>query len=591
MKLHTTTKIIATSVAALVIIFSLTGYYAWHLQKHHTLQRLEKSLLDQTRLCASFFEQQSLEAFDRPSLQQLLEKLGRGGHIRMTIISKSGEVLADSEKTLEDLKDVDNHKSRPEVLRAFSGSEATSQRFSTTVNRPMLYAAVPLYAEGEIIAVIRLAMRQSEIHETLEGILHPMVVGLSAGVLFFSAFWIFVFRNFGSHIVSIQNLAHRYSKGDFSKKIPHGKFEELNALSSVMNRMAVSLQSRMAETEKERHKMSAMLTSMQEGVMAVGMEMDVLLANPSACRLFGCDESSCNGKSLLELSRSQKLEELAREAIQKGNHTAGEIEIPYPLERILKVNAVGIAQTAGEMCGLLVFHDITELRTLENVRTEFVANVSHELKTPLTSIKGFIETLLSGALKDPQKSKEFLQIMEQDCDRLTRLIHELLDLSNIESGNLQLQFQVLTLEQVFKEVLAGFSARLTENGLTLQQEIKNPHLRVMADADKLHQILTNLIDNAIKFNRPGGAITLRAFPEGKMILFEVSDTGYGIPDNLTERIFERFFRVDKARSRELGGTGLGLSIVKHLVESHGGTVSCQSELGTGSTFLFTIPAA
>ena len=591
MKLNTTSKIIAFSIFSLILIFSFTGFYSWHLQKNKALHYLEKSLLDQVHMSSSFFEAQSLDKDHQAELQQMISKLGKDSPVRVTLVDPSGVVLGDSEKTFEELASIENHKFRPEIARALQGEETTALRFSTTVNRSLLYAAVPIHQQGRIAAVLRFALKQSDVQDTLSQILFPTILGLVLGVVLFSLLWFVIFRGFNLQIVAMQQHARNFAHGDLTKKIPLGDFEELNSLANVMNRMAASLQSRIRETENEKLKMRAILNNMQEGVMAIGSDQQIMLANPSACLMFGCTETSSEGKSLIEMTHSQNLDLLCRKAIEESSHQSDEVQINYPSPRSVKINVVGVSKNPEEICALIVMHDITELRKLENLRTDFVANVSHELKTPLTSIKGFIETLLGGAARDPEKTQEFLQMMDEDCNRLTRLIHELLDLSNIESGKMPLQLIPVSLPETVEKVLTGFGAQIKGKNIQVSKQFPKDLPKVTADKDKLHQILVNLIDNAVKFNRDGGSLKVSARKSGSVYFIDIEDSGIGIPESAAERVFERFFRVDKARSRALGGTGLGLAIVKHLVEAQGGTVSCQSALGKGSVFSFSLPTA
>lgn len=352
------------------------------------------------------------------------------------------------------------------------------------------------------------------------------------------------------------------------------------------------LEEKAKAVETERAKLSAVLDHLAEGVIAINGEKRILMLNSSAASILGILKEAVLGRSLIEAVRNSKVEELAERAVRHNKIVSEEIELSHPEKRAVKVSAVGVSQYGGDMQALLIFDDRTEFRRLERLRKEFVANVSHELKTPLTSIKGFVETLLGGALRDPAKSEGFLKMMEEDSDRLKRLIDGLLELSKIESGELELHRESVDLKKEIDKVIAVFEPLLKERKITVQNRLsENGSHRVTADRDKLKQVLVNLLDNAVKFNREGGCVTFTAQSAGGETKVFVEDTGIGIPPGAIPRIFERFFRVDKARSRDLGGTGLGLSIVKHIVEAHGGEVSCESEFGKGSKFSFTLPSA
>ncbi|MBI1977697.1 MAG: PAS domain-containing protein [Candidatus Omnitrophica bacterium] len=358
------------------------------------------------------------------------------------------------------------------------------------------------------------------------------------------------------------------------------------SLSGTIHEMTSTLKTQVAELAEEQAKISAILEQMAEGVIAVDSRKRILLMNRSAESIFDVSRQKSLGRSILEIVRNPKVDQIIDRAILKKEAVAEEIEVFHPDRKVLKANAVGAQTQDSQVAGILVLSDITDLRKLERLRQEFVANVSHELKTPLTSIKGFIETLLGGALESPGKARSFLKMMEEDTERLTRLIGDLFELSKVEAKEITLKLEELDLKSEVEKVLLGFSALTQEKKIAVEN---NLDCRVAADRDRLKQILINLIENAIKFNKVGGKIIFRSRPVSTGIEISIEDTGIGIPEGMIPRIFERFFRVDQARFRELGGTGLGLSIVKHLVESHGGRVRCESKPNVGSKFFFTLP--
>lgn len=413
-------------------------------------------------------------------------------------------------------------------------------------------------------------------------------VFLCAAVFFAVLFWC---RR--KHFDSIRKLAeavrrriHDVSTGSFFLQSPR----EFHKLAEAIDQMSSVLSKRIAEAESEQAKFSAILEHMVEGVVAVDERKNVLVVNPSARRMLSIEEENLTGRTLLETAHNEKMDAMISHAMDQKTAVSGEIELFHPEKKFFRVNAIGIVRSAGDTYGLLVIHDVTEIRRLENTRREFVANVSHELRTPLTSIKGFIETLLGGALEDHVQSEKFLRMMEEDSNRLGRLINELLELSRIEAGEIPFRFEAVDLGELAQRVADTFEHQLREKGITLENQLLGKNLSVTADPDKLKQVFINLIDNAVKFNRDQGRIAIRGERSDSEIKISIEDTGIGIPESFVERVFERFFRVDKARSREAGGTGLGLSIVKHIIEAHGGRVACESEVGKGSIFSFTLPA-
>lgn len=384
--------------------------------------------------------------------------------------------------------------------------------------------------------------------------------------------WILLFVSVG--IIFYLTVAHRRE----TYRIIHTKYEAER-----------SLKKQIRESEAERIKLSALLNNMAEGVIGMDEYQRILIMNPGAEKILHYSAAEAAGKGILEVTHEARIDEIVYEAIQTQSEKSAEIEISYPEPKTLKIHVVGLPEKSGNLCCILVFYDVSPLKKLENMRRDFVANVSHELKTPLTSIKGFIETLLDGALQDPAKSQSFLKMMQEDTERLSRLINDLLELSRIESGMDALKLSPLAMTQEAEKALRMIQSKIEEKKITVQNKIAPTLKPVLADPDRLKQVLLNLLDNAIKFNREGGSILLEALPLNGQMEIRIQDSGMGIPSHEVERIFERFYRVDKSRTADSGGTGLGLSIVKHIVEAHGGQVRCQSTLHKGTLFSFTLP--
>lgn len=327
---------------------------------------------------------------------------------------------------------------------------------------------------------------------------------------------------------------------------------------------------------------------MIEGLLLLDRSQKIYLANRAFKNLFGL-KIELRGKTILEALRLHELEDLVQRVQAEGQVFDYEVKLPDLTERWLRVNAAVISNSAGEREGIiLVFHDLTRLKQLERTREEFVANVSHELRTPLSLIKGYVETLLDGARNNPEVAERFLKIIERNTNRLDLLIQDLLTISALESGRMKLNLQPIDVRAVADKVLSDLHRKAADKNVTLANEL--PLSPVRADANRLDQVFANLVDNAIKYGRPNGHVTVGGtrLEDGKLEVF-VRDDGPGIPPEALDRVFERFYRVDKARSRDQGGTGLGLSIVKHIVQAHGGEVWARSELGKGTTFFFTLP--
>ncbi|WP_428849287.1 two-component system histidine kinase PnpS [Thermanaeromonas sp.] len=384
----------------------------------------------------------------------------------------------------------------------------------------------------------------------------------------------------------------KIAAGDLEQRIEVERDDELGVLAKHLNDMVDRLRNNIKEISAERNKIKAILTSLTDAVLAVDQVGRIMFVNPAAEEMLGKKEEEMVRKFLLEVIRSHEMDSLARDILDKGGIREAELRLFPTSSRVFRVHGAPINSEEGRIVGaVLSIRDITELRRLEQVRSEFVANVSHELRTPLTSIRGFVETLLEGALEDENISRRFLTIINSEAQRLQRLIEDLLTLSRLEHEKPEKVVKGASLSRTLNRVLEVVEPLAKEKGVELKVELPPDLPPLKFPENFLEQVLLNLLDNGIKYTPAGGSVTVSAGREGSNIRVEVRDTGIGIPEESLPRIFERFYRVDKARSRELGGTGLGLSIVKHMVESHGGTVGVRSRVGEGSTFYFILPQA
>lgn len=417
---------------------------------------------------------------------------------------------------------------------------------------------------------------------------HAILPGLfiALGLAFLSS--LLLTRDMTLKLHKFVRISDSFSKGDFSHKIFLDSKDELGELASTLNSMAQNLEDKIHEIEIKNQHLVAILESMVEGIIVVDKASRIVSINSSVEKIFNISKQNLEGKVFLEVIRNNDIAEIINKVLKKGEFTSCELTLMWPVQKIFQINASPIFEKEEVSGCLLVIHDITEIRKLETMRRDFVANVSHELKTPLTSIKGFVETLLEGALEDKENNRHFLKIIQEHGERLNKLVDDLLSLSHLESKEILLEKGIFNLRQQVEKVIMGFKEQLKKRNVDLKNEIP-ANISINADKDKIEGVFTNLIDNAIKFNKENGIIKISSQQEGDKIKSIVEDSGVGIPDKDIPRIFERFYRVDKARSRELGGTGLGLSIVKHIVELHGGTVGVESVEGLGSKFWFTLP--
>ena len=385
--------------------------------------------------------------------------------------------------------------------------------------------------------------------------------------------------------------AKSIAAGDFSKKVAIPTQDEMGALAEAMNYMSQRVQGRMEEFIADKSRLEAVFLSMFDGVMVIDQSGEIVLMNQTLKEFLQVD-TEVTGKKPLEVIRNIDIQELAQRVLTSHSRLESrEITLLLPEERVLLAHATPVLRADTIDGAVLVFHDITQLRQLEKVRQDFVANVSHELRTPVSTIRGYAETLLEGALEDKAHAREFLRIIYDDAERLSKLINDLLDLSRIESGKMKLALEECSLEAVVDKVLTGMDKEARKNSVTLKKDIPRRLVKIRIDEAAIAQVLFNLVENAIKYNNAGGSVTISARETDRGVEVSVTDTGIGIPQEDIPRIFERFYRVDKARSRELGGTGLGLSIVKHIVQAHHGEVMVESALDKGSTFRFILPLA
>lgn len=417
---------------------------------------------------------------------------------------------------------------------------------------------------------------------------HAILPGLfiALGLAFLSS--LLLTRDMTLKLHKFVRISDSFSKGDFSHKIFLDSKDELGELASTLNSMAQNLEDKIHEIEIKNQHLVAILESMVEGIIVVDKTSRIVSVNPTVENIFNISKKNLEGKIFLEVIRNNDISDIISAVLKKGEFTSCELTLVWPVQKIFQINASPVFEKGIVSGCLLVIHDMTEIRKLETMRRDFVANVSHELKTPLTSIKGFLETLLEGALDDKENNRRFLIIMQNHTERLNKLVDDLLSLSHLESKEILLRKDFFNLYQQVAKVITNCVAQLKKRNIEIKNELP-VNLLVNADKDKLEGVFTNLIDNAIKFNKEKGIIRIYSQDEERRIKIVIEDSGIGIPEKDIPRIFERFYRVDKARSRELGGTGLGLSIAKHIVELHGGTIGVESVEGLGSKFWFTLP--
>jgi two-component system phosphate regulon sensor histidine kinase PhoR len=505
--------------------------------------------------------------------------------VRVTLISADGAVFADSQA---DAQSMDNHFERPEVQQALGGGSGRAVRRSVTLGRNYLYYAVRERTAAGTPFVLRLALPEQDAGGVLWTFRKSLWLAMFLILIITGAAVMLVSRTFSDRIERITSFSQRVAEGDFRPQAADGDGDALDRLSYSLNQTAVRLDGTIHTLTEERNLSSAILGSMVEGVLVVNGAERVVFANHSFAEILELRVPPQAGSSLVEVVRQTELIEAVRKVLSGEPRVESEIVTGTLRQHFFAATVASVSATETNGA-VIVLHDITALRKLERVRRDFVANVSHEFRTPLTAIQGFAETLLAGAMNDPQNRERFLGIIVEHSRRLARLTEDLLMLSKMDADRLELEKRRIPVGAFVESCIETSSPRAKERDLMLRVNLA-PHVPDIAgDRRRLTEVLQNLLDNAIQYTPAGGEITVSAAQENGEVIFTVADTGIGIPQSDQPRIFERFYRVDVARSREVGGTGLGLSIAKHLVEVHGGRIWVESEVGRGSQFHFSVP--
>jgi two-component system, OmpR family, phosphate regulon sensor histidine kinase PhoR len=518
------------------------------------------------------------------SLREWVARMAASG-VRVTVVTVDGLVLADSQS---DPQTMENHAGRPEIRDALAKGDGHSVRHSVTINRDLLYYAARLPVPEGAPVVLRFAIPLRTVDDEVwefrrrlwfSSLVMLLVTGMAA---------LLISRSFSSRVERLQSFSRRVAEGDFRPIDADRSGDTLEVLAVSLNDTAARLDRAIRTLTEERNLSSAILGSMVEGVAVVNAGEHLLFANQGFAEILELDTPPQPGSSLVEVVRQTKLLKAVRMVLGGAPRVEAEIATGTLRQRFFAVTVASVRAT-GNSGAVIVLHDITDLRKLERVRRDFVANVSHELKTPLTAIQGFAETLLAGAMDDPQNRTRFLEIILDHSRRLARLTNDLLELSKMDADRLDLELGRLSVSQFVQSCVETTQRAAAEKDLRISVNLQNLVPDIAADRRRLAEVLQNLLDNAIQYTPSGGQIIVSASSHGSEVIFTVSDTGIGIPQVDQPRIFERFYRVDVARSREVGGTGLGLSIAKHLVEAHGGRIWVESEIGRGSQFHFTVP--
>lgn len=577
-------KLFLGSLVLIAIAVASAEIYLSGALEQQLTERIREDLLTRAALIAGRVAS-STGVLDDARGDRLADELGPVAGVRVTLVRPDGTVAGDSDVEPAKLPRLENHSERPEVAQALARRAGSSVRFSTTVATRMMYAAVPIVREDTFIGIARVALPLTEVDEAIVKLRRTLAAAgllalLIAGIVSYSAAELTSRR-----LRAFTQAARKMAAGELATRTRAAGPDEIAALGRALDQLAESLSRSLEQLRGERDLLSGILSSMSEGVLVVGGDGRVVLTNPAlrAMLLIGPEAV---GKSLLQVVRNSELDRLIERAA-RGEPCELEIDLAGILRRRVLVRAVTLSAAGGGV--LAVFVDVTDLRKLETVRRDFVTNASHELRSPLTTVRAAAETLRT-VENDPQAAQRFVELIQRNADRLAALIDDLLELSRIESGELRLELEAIDLHGAIDRMLVQHAHRAQVKSITLHNDVSDG-LRAKADRRALEHVLGNLIDNALKYCPEGATVRVGAMTANDSVRITVTDTGPGIPAEHLPRVFERFYRADAGRLRELGGTGLGLSIVKHLVEALGGAVSVESNVGSGSTFSFTLRKA
>ena len=589
MKLTIRWKLMASYLFLVLVMGGVLYVYLSHTLGDYLVAEIREGLLSEARLARlTAVKEIGMMRRDAPVVATAIARESRS---RVTVISLRGEVLGDSEVGPGEIRGLENHLSRPEVQDALKQGQGSAIRYSATLRTPMLYVAYPFTSAGKEAGILRLALPLSAL-EKAKSSLHAILGASLALATILALLLSYILSNVTSRSLrAMTATAALIGKGEFGKRVPVKTRDEVGDLAMVMNDMAVRIEAQLDSMSGEKNRLDTILRGMGEGLMVTDGNGVITLVNPAFHSLFEIRDE-VEGRPLIDITRHPALHDTFKTVVATKDERLEEIVLRLEGEKIILTHWVPLLDKGGIQGVVAVFHDITELKKLEKVRKDFVANVSHELRTPVTVIKGYAETLLGGLLEaDPARAARFVQIIHDHSERLAGLIGDLLALSELESGGIALNLQPASLEGVVLNVCKLLEQKARDRKIAIDPGKIGPVPQVLADRGRLEQVIFNLLDNALKYTPEGGMVTVSAVDADDMVRIAVTDTGTGIPARDLPRIFERFYRVDPARSREQGGTGLGLSIVKHIVQLHGGTISVESTPGKGSTFSFTLKKA
>ena len=579
-----------------VLLVSIIGFIIfdvilYHSFKSYFYEQTFREMEVKTNLAVMILEREKLQSLpdNFPELYNITYQLRNVVHSRVTIIDSSGRVLTDSDVARDSVRIMDNHINRPEVQQAINKNWGQSYRKSDTVNRNLFYTAFAINYQNKNVGFLRLAYYSQDFEESMNKIVSLIISANLTGL--FILFWVAFFSSVmvTSPILKIVNIAKKISSGELDRTFPVTRKDEIGTLTSILNQLTERLKTQINQISDERTKLQQILTNLDTGIIVIDKNKNIIHTNPEMFKIFEFENLKTKNVNIIEIVRSEQLLDSIDNVLKDSSKNINEF-IYYITsgKKYIRYIITPFYLSAEKNTGALIqLQDITELKKLEAIRREFVTNASHELKTPLTSIFGYAETLLEGAAEKPHSRMKFIRKIREQAERLGFLITDLLKLSELEREQ-PLELRSVNIYTILHEITNEFKDKSKQKNIKIILK-SSKDIKVKIDEESIRTVFNNLIDNAIKYTPNDSTITINVNEtENNRVKFEIIDTGIGIDSKYHERIFQRFYRVDKARSRVLGGTGLGLSIVKHIIERHGGTIKVESDLNKGSNFSFEL---
>ncbi|GMA97463.1 two-component system histidine kinase PnpS [Pelosinus sp. IPA-1] len=576
-------------ILIIVTMSCLSGYLLWYFHRHN-IEILTSSLLTHARVTEHFLENYMIGPTEKANIDNQIKELATKDDLRITVTNINGDVLADS---WENPATMENHLHRPEISAALAGTVGTSIRYSTTLDQNMLYVANPILSGSEIVGAVRISSTLAAVEAGFNQIKSTLLVTMLLTSFLAILLSIRLAQKYTAPLEEITRAAQEMANGNLDRRLHIRTGDELELLAPTLNNLTSNLDDKISESTAETKKLDLILQHMDNAVILLDRYGRVTTANKMARESFDISDSMLHQHNMQVFGHSQ-LDRAVHQTLDQGKNMHIYLKTNIKnTPRVFQVFFAPITTTENEITAVLsVFHDVTALQDIHDRQADFVANASHELATPLTTIKGFTETLLDGAIEDPQLSTKFLNIIHTESERMQRLIHELLQLAKLNSQEYrqQVTLEATPLNPLLYTTKEDLSSNAQEKNITVDIHTTADPI-IMANPDWLKQILINLLDNSIKYTQPFGRVVLTCFQENDEAILTIEDTGIGIPAKDLPLIFDRFYRVDRARSRGAGGTGLGLAIVKFIVEMHGGRIDVKSTVNIGTTFTITLPLA